>query len=46
MDVGPGIAAGPIGRRSSLADIGATVAAHLAFPPPQAGNPWLPAVID
>jgi phosphopentomutase len=43
---GPGLAAGPIGRRDTLADIGATVAAHLAFPPPQAGNPWLPAVID
>lgn len=38
---GPGLGAAPIGRRETLADIGATVAAHLGVPMPGAGRPWL-----
>lgn len=39
---GPGTRAGPIGRRESLADIGATVAAHLGLSLGRlgAGQPW------
>jgi phosphopentomutase len=37
---GPGLGHGPIGRRATLADIGATVAAHLGLPPLGAGTPW------
>jgi phosphopentomutase len=38
---GPGLAPGAIGRRSSLADIGATIAKHLALAPPDVGTSWL-----
>jgi phosphopentomutase len=38
---GPGIAAGTIGRRETLADIGATVAAHLGLPPGKHGRSFL-----
>jgi phosphopentomutase len=37
---GPEVAPGEIGRRESLADIGATLAAHLRVAPPGAGRPW------
>ena len=37
---GPGVKAGPIGRRESFADIGATVLAHLGVPSRQ-GASWL-----
>ncbi len=41
----PILAVGPapmtIGRRETLADIGATVAAHLDLPPPASGSSWL-----
>ena len=37
---GPGIAPGPMGRRESFADIGASVAAHLGLPPLGAGQAW------
>ena len=30
-----------IGRRETLADIGATVAAHLELPPTASGTSWL-----
>ncbi len=30
-----------LGRRMSLADIGATLAAHLGLPPPPAGSSWV-----
>ena len=38
---GPAIVPGPIGRRASLADIGASVMKHLGAPWPGAGTPWL-----
>ncbi len=38
---GPGIAPGALGRRATFADLGATVAAHLALPPGGAGQSWL-----
>ena len=37
---GPGLGGGAIGRRETLADIGATVAAHLGLPTPSAGRSW------
>jgi phosphopentomutase len=37
---GPGYGRGPIGRRETLADIGATVAAHLGLPRLGAGTSW------
>ncbi|GJE53619.1 MULTISPECIES: phosphopentomutase [Methylobacterium] len=37
---GPGIAAGPIGRRETFADIGATVAGHLGLDHTWAGRSW------
>ncbi|MER2248525.1 phosphopentomutase [Methylorubrum podarium] len=37
---GPALAPGPIGRRDSFADIGASVAAHLGLPPLGAGRAW------
>ena len=37
---GPGIAPGPLGRRATFSDIGATVARHLGLPP-GAGTPAL-----
>jgi phosphopentomutase len=41
LGFGPGIPDGPIGRRETLADIGATVARHLGLPRFKAGTPWL-----
>jgi phosphopentomutase len=38
---GPGLSGGPIGRRETLADIGATIAKHLGLPKPRAGTAWL-----
>jgi phosphopentomutase len=38
---GPGLAARPLGRRETFADIGATVARHLGITPPGAGTAWL-----
>jgi phosphopentomutase len=38
---GPGVAPGPIGRRATFADIGASVAKHLGITPPAAGTAWL-----
>jgi phosphopentomutase len=38
---GPGIGPGMIGRRETLADIGATVAAHLGLAPGKHGTPFL-----
>jgi phosphopentomutase len=38
---GPAMRPGSIGRRESLADIGATVAHHLDVPRPAAGRSWL-----
>lgn len=38
---GPGIAPGPIGARPTFADVGETVAAHLALPAGAAGRSWL-----
>ena len=38
---GPGVAPRAIGRRSSLADIAASVAQHLALARPRAGTSWL-----
>ncbi|KQP52571.1 phosphopentomutase [Methylobacterium sp. Leaf108] len=37
---GPDVPPGPIGRRETLADIGATVARHLGLPPLPAGYAW------
>jgi len=37
---GPGLVPGPLGRRESFADIGASVAAHLGLPPLEAGRSW------
>ena len=37
---GPGIAPRAIGRRSSFADIAATLALHLALPQGDRGTPW------
>ena len=39
---GPGLAAGPIGRRQGFADIGETVAAHLGLAPGRHGRSFLP----
>nr|WP_210260907.1 phosphopentomutase [Enterovirga sp. DB1703] len=41
---GPDIGPGPVGIRPTLADIGASVAAHLGIRWPGAGRPFLPAV--
>lgn len=38
---GPGIAPGPVGRRPTLADIGASVSAHLGLAPPSRGRAFL-----
>ncbi len=38
---GPGIAPGSVGRRNTFADVGETVAAHLALPAGRAGRSWL-----
>jgi phosphopentomutase len=38
---GPDVAPGPLGARTSFADIGATVAAHLDVQRPGAGRSWL-----
>jgi phosphopentomutase len=38
---GPGVMAGPVGRRESLADIGASVLAHLGVSHVGKGSPWL-----
>ena len=38
--LGPAASAGPLGRRESFADIGATIAAHLGVPAPAAGQAW------
>jgi phosphopentomutase len=38
---GGGVAPGPIGARSSLADIAATIAQKLGLPPPASGVSWL-----
>jgi phosphopentomutase len=40
---GPEIGPGPLGRRETFADIGATVAAHLKVTAPAAGQSWLEA---
>ncbi|WP_375456826.1 phosphopentomutase [uncultured Methylobacterium sp.] len=40
LAVGPGIAAGPLGRRATFSDIGASVARHLGLSP-GAGTPFL-----
>ncbi|HEX8662630.1 MAG TPA: phosphopentomutase [Beijerinckiaceae bacterium] len=37
---GPGVGRGPIGRRATLSDIGATVARHLGLPQLGAGTAW------
>lgn len=37
---GPAARPGPIGRRGSFADIGATIAGHLGLPAPASGRPW------
>ena len=37
---GPGIGAGPLGRRETLADIGESVAVHLGLPPHTPGRSW------
>lgn len=37
---GPGVPPGPIGRRATFADIGASVAAHLGLAPKDAGTSW------
>ena len=37
---GPGIGAGPLGRRETLADIGESVAAHLGLQPHGPGRSW------
>lgn len=38
---GPGIKPGPVGARATFADVGETLAAHLALPPGPAGVNWL-----
>jgi phosphopentomutase len=43
---GPGLAGGPIGRRESFADIGASLAAHLRVAPTVQGLSWLPSDQD
>ncbi|HYY84294.1 MAG TPA: phosphopentomutase, partial [Beijerinckiaceae bacterium] len=40
LPLGPGVATGPIGRRETFADIGATIARHLAVTVPEAGTAW------
>lgn len=37
---GPNVGRGPIGRRKTLADIGASIAAHLGAPALAVGRPW------
>ena len=37
---GPTTPTGPIGRRASFSDTGATLAKHLGLAPPLAGRPW------
>ena len=37
---GPGVAPRDLGRRASFADIAASLAAHLAIPPGDAGTSW------
>ena len=39
---GPGLGPGPLGRRATLADIGASVAAHLGLAPGPHGTSFLP----
>jgi phosphopentomutase len=41
LSFGPEVTPGSIGRRESLADIGATVADHLGLPRPASGRSWL-----
>ncbi|MEX0852513.1 MAG: phosphopentomutase [Bauldia sp.] len=41
LALGPGIGAGPIGRRETLADMGATIAAHLRLKPGPYGTNFL-----
>ena len=40
LALGPGVAPGPIGRRETFADIGATDARHHAVTVPEAGTAW------
>ena len=40
--LGPDVLPGPLGRRSTLADIGASVMAHLGVPWAGPGQPWRP----
>jgi phosphopentomutase len=37
---GPSVIAGPIGRRSTFADVAATISAHLGLPPMLVGTPF------
>jgi len=37
---GPSVTAGPIGRRSTFADVAATISAHLGLPPMLVGTPF------
>ena len=37
---GPSVIAGPIGRRSTFADVAATISAHLGLPPMLVGRPF------
>jgi phosphopentomutase len=39
---GRGVAPGPVGARATFADVGETIAAHLALSPGSAGTSWLP----
>jgi phosphopentomutase len=41
LSLGPGVTPGPLGRRESFADIGATIAAHLDVGCPGAGRSWI-----
>ncbi len=43
---GPGVTPGPIGRRDSFADIGASLALHLGLPPLCEGKPFLGHSLD
>ena len=43
---GPGVTPGPIGRRDSFADIGASLALHLGLPPISEGKPFLEHGLD
>jgi phosphopentomutase len=38
---GKGIVPGPVGARATFADVGETIAAHLALAPGSAGTSWL-----